>query len=121
MYCVYSIKPYVLSLYGCLLGSTTLQTGDQDVELSGESIATCRFNGIFLSGRRTVVKVATFVQYYIDGKGIKNPSRKKAQLLHLAGMEVQDIYIYLHIRCRIFFNRLCKVNPENRLVLYYVL
>ena len=31
-------------------------------------------------------------QYYIDGKGITNPSRKKAQLLHLAGMEVQDIY-----------------------------
>ena len=31
-------------------------------------------------------------QYYVDGKGITNPSRKKAQLLHLAGMEVQDIY-----------------------------
>ena len=31
-------------------------------------------------------------QYYIDGKGIMNPSRKKAQLLHLAGTEVQDIY-----------------------------
>ena len=31
-------------------------------------------------------------QYYIDGKGITNPSRKTAQLLHLAGMEVQDIY-----------------------------
>ena len=31
-------------------------------------------------------------QYYIDGKGITNASRKKAQLLHLAGMEVQDIY-----------------------------
>ena len=31
-------------------------------------------------------------QYYVDGKGIMNPSRKKAQLLHLAGMEVQDIY-----------------------------
>jgi len=31
-------------------------------------------------------------QYYVDGKGITTPSRKKAQLLHLAGMEVQDIY-----------------------------
>ena len=31
-------------------------------------------------------------QYYVDGKGITNPSRKKAQLLHLAGMEVQDIF-----------------------------
>ena len=31
-------------------------------------------------------------QYYVDGKGITNPSWKKAQLLHLAGMEVQDIY-----------------------------
>ena len=31
-------------------------------------------------------------QYYIDGKGITNPGRKKAQLLHLAGMVVQDIY-----------------------------
>jgi len=29
-------------------------------------------------------------QYYIDGKGITNPSQKKAQLLHLEGME--DIY-----------------------------
>ena len=31
-------------------------------------------------------------QYYVDGKGITNPSQKKAQLLHLAGMEVQDIF-----------------------------
>ena len=31
-------------------------------------------------------------RYYINGKGITNPSRKKAQLLHLARMEVQDIY-----------------------------
>ena len=31
-------------------------------------------------------------QYYIEGKGITNAARKKAQLLHLAGMEVQDIY-----------------------------
>ena len=31
-------------------------------------------------------------QYYIDGKGITNASRKRAQLLHLAGMEVQDMY-----------------------------
>ena len=31
-------------------------------------------------------------QYYVDGKGITHPSRKKAQLLHLAGMELQDIY-----------------------------
>ena len=31
-------------------------------------------------------------QYYIDGKGITNPSREKAHLLHLAGMEIQDIY-----------------------------
>ena len=31
-------------------------------------------------------------QYYIDGKGITNAVRKKAQLLHLAGIEVQDIY-----------------------------
>jgi len=30
-------------------------------------------------------------QYYIDGKGITNPSQKKAQLLHLVSMEVQDI------------------------------
>ena len=28
----------------------------------------------------------------IDGKGITNAVRKKAQLLHLAGMAVQDIY-----------------------------
>ena len=26
------------------------------------------------------------------GKGITNASRKRAQLLHLAGMEVQDMY-----------------------------
>ena len=31
-------------------------------------------------------------QYYIDGKGITSASRKTAQLLHLAGMEVQDIF-----------------------------
>lgn len=31
-------------------------------------------------------------QYYIDGKGITSASRKKAQLLHLAGMEVQDLF-----------------------------
>ncbi len=31
-------------------------------------------------------------QYYIDGKGITNASRKRAQLLYLAGMEVQDIF-----------------------------
>ena len=31
-------------------------------------------------------------QYYIDGKGITNAGRKKAQLLHLAGMEVQVIF-----------------------------
>ena len=31
-------------------------------------------------------------QYYIDGMGITNASRKRAQLLHLAGMEVQDMY-----------------------------
>ena len=31
-------------------------------------------------------------QYYIDGKGITNATCKKAQLFHLAGMEVQDIY-----------------------------
>ena len=31
-------------------------------------------------------------QYYIDGKGITSASRKKAQLLHLAGMAVQDIF-----------------------------
>ena len=31
-------------------------------------------------------------QYYIDGKGNTNAGRKKAQLLHLAGMEVQDIF-----------------------------
>ena len=31
-------------------------------------------------------------QYYIDGKGITNAGQKTSQLLHLAGMEVQDIY-----------------------------
>lgn len=31
-------------------------------------------------------------EYYIDGKGITQARRKKSQLLHLAGLEVQDIF-----------------------------
>ena len=31
-------------------------------------------------------------EYYIDGKGITQAGRKKSQLLHLAGLEVQDIF-----------------------------
>ena len=31
-------------------------------------------------------------EYYAEGKGLTNNARKKAQLLHLAGMEVQDIF-----------------------------
>ena len=31
-------------------------------------------------------------QYYSDGKGITNPKRQTAQLLHLAGLQLHDIY-----------------------------
>ena len=31
-------------------------------------------------------------EYYIEGKGITQAGRKKSQLLHLAGIEVQDLY-----------------------------
>ena len=31
-------------------------------------------------------------EYYMDGKGITQARRKKSQLLHLAGLEVQDIF-----------------------------
>ena len=31
-------------------------------------------------------------EYYIDGKRITQAGRKKSQLLHLAGLEVQDIF-----------------------------
>ena len=31
-------------------------------------------------------------EYYIDGKGVTQAGRKKSQLLHLAGPEVQDIF-----------------------------
>ena len=31
-------------------------------------------------------------EYYIDGKGITQAGKKKSQLLHLAGLEVQDIF-----------------------------
>ena len=41
--------------------------------------------------RWTLATVETIVSV-IDGKGITNPAWKKAQLLHLAGMVVQDIY-----------------------------
>ena len=31
-------------------------------------------------------------EHYIEGKGITQAGRRKSQLLHLAGLEVQDIY-----------------------------
>ena len=31
-------------------------------------------------------------EYYIDGKGITQAVRKKPQMLHLSGLEVQDIF-----------------------------
>ena len=31
-------------------------------------------------------------KYYIDGKGITQAGRKKSRLLHLAGLEVHDIF-----------------------------
>ena len=31
-------------------------------------------------------------EYYLEGKGITQAGRKKSQLLHLAGIEVQDLY-----------------------------
>ena len=31
-------------------------------------------------------------QFYVDGRGITGAARKKALLLHCAGMEVQDIF-----------------------------
>lgn len=33
--------------------------------------------------------------YYVEGKGIDNPSRRRSMLLHFAGMEVQELFEHL--------------------------
>ena len=78
-----------------LSGSDILQIGDEDDEFSRKSAASFRFDSVAVSGRGTLATVRgndPSYQYYIDGKGITNAARKQLQLLHLAVMEVQDIY-----------------------------
>ena len=76
----------------CLSGLTTLQIGDEDGEFSGKSVAAFRFNRLFVSGRGTLATVETIVSVLHRWQGNHEHCRKKAQLLHLAGMEVQDIF-----------------------------
>ena len=62
------------------------------VDFSGESIAAFRFTGTSSQVAERWRQWKRSYQYYNDGKEITSPSRKKAQLLHLAVMAVQDIY-----------------------------
>ena len=64
----------------------TPQIGDEDVEFVGKSAAS---NGSVAERWRQWKRS---YEYYIDGKGITQAGRKKSQLLHLAGLEVQDIF-----------------------------
>lgn len=72
---------------------STPQIVDEDVEFSRKRASAFRFNRFVRSGRGTMATVETIVPVLHRWQGNHKPSRKRLSLiLHLAGMEVQDIY-----------------------------
>ena len=77
-----------------LVAVTTLQIGDEDGMTNTAERALPPFD---LTGSASQVaerwkRWKRSYEYYIEGKGITQAGRKKSQLLHLAGIEVQDLY-----------------------------
>ena len=76
----------------CLGGLTTLQIGDEDANSVERALPPLDLTGFSSQVAERGRQWKRSYQYYIDGKGITNAGRKKTQLLHLAGMEIQVIF-----------------------------
>ena len=70
-----------------LSGSDILQIGDEDGEFSRKSAASFGFDRVAVSGHGTIIPVL----HRWQGNYERCP-QKSSIMLHLAGMEVQDIY-----------------------------
>ena len=76
-----------------LSGSDILQIGDEDGEFSRKSAASFGFDRVAVSGHGTLATVETIIPVLHRWQGnYECCPQKSSIMLHLAGMEVQDIY-----------------------------